>query len=256
LAPFYSEKQLAELDEHRGKLVSQYANLILRFHSRTYRTELGREYAFHGFGRRLNLLRAAIEQVFTVLPPESDAIPGEEENLRATIAIQAFVLNVVGCVDNLAWIWVYERDVKASNGTELDRKSVGLWKREVQATMSVEFRAYLDSRKAWLESINDFRDALAHRIPLYIPPYGVDRSKIEELNRLDTEAHAALLRRDHVSYDRARGAQKRLGNFHPVTMHSFHEQSGHVYFHFQLLNDWLTIEELGLKLLEELDGQS
>ena len=112
--------------------------MILRFQARTYRTERGREYAFHGLGRRLNLLRAAIEQVFTVLPPESDAIPGEEENLSATITIQAFVLNVIGCLDNLAWIWVYERDVKASNGAELDRKSVGLWKREVHATISVE----------------------------------------------------------------------------------------------------------------------
>jgi hypothetical protein len=40
-----------------------------------------------------------------------------------------------------------------------------------------------------------------------------------------------------------------------VITHSFYEPSGVVYFHFQLLSDWLTIEELGLKVLEELDGQ-
>jgi hypothetical protein len=175
--------------------------------------------------------------------------------MKATIAIQAFVLNVVGCVDNLAWVWVYERSVTASNGAELDRKSVGLWKREVQAAMSKEFRAYLDTRKLWFESINNFRDALAHRIPLYIPPYGVEKSKLEEHSRLEDEATAALARGDRVTYDRARDAQRKLGDFRPVITHSFHEQSGVVYFHFQLLSDWATIEELGLKVLEELDNQ-
>jgi hypothetical protein len=82
----------------------------------------------------------------------------------------------------------------------------------------------------------------------------VERSKIEELRRLDEEANAALMRRDHITYKQARDAQKKLGDFRPVITHSFYEQSGTVYFHFQLLSDWLTIEELGLKL-EELDGQ-
>jgi hypothetical protein len=253
---FYSEKQLADLDEQRGKLVRQYLNLVSRYQGRKYLSERGKEYALHGFGRRLNLLRTAIDQVFTALPPERDDIPEIEETLTATIAIQAFVLNVIGCVDNLAWIWVYEKGVKANNGAELDRKLVGLWKREVQATISEKFRAYLESRTAWLDSINNFRDALAHRIPLYIPPYAVGKTKIEELTRLDEEANAALLRRDHVAYDRARDAQKKLGYFRPTVTHSFYEPSGEVYFHFQLLNDWLTIEELGLKVLEELDGQS
>src|SRR5262249_54414608 len=195
-------------------------------------------------GRRLNLLRTAIDQVFTALPPERDGIPEEDEILGATIAIQAFVVNVVGCVDNLAWVWVYEKSVKASNGQELDRKSVGFWKREVQASMSQKFRVYLDERKAWFDSINNFRDALAHRIPFYIPPYGVPNSKLEEHSRLENEASAALVRWDFATYDQARDAQKKLADFRPVITHSFYEQSGVAYFHFQLLCDWLTMEEL------------
>jgi hypothetical protein len=254
-SPFYTEKKLAELDEHRGKLVRQYMNLVFRCQARKYSSERGKEYAVHGFGRRLDLLRTAIDQVFTALPPERDSLPEREEILTATIAIQAFVLNVVGCVDNLAWVWVYERGVKASNGAELDRKSVGLWKREIQTTMSEKFRVYLDERKPWFESINNFRDALAHRIPLYIPPYGVEKSNIEEHNRLEDEATAALVRGDHLTYDGARDAQKKLANFRPVITHSYYEPSGVVYFHFQLLSDWLTIEELALKLFDESDGQ-
>jgi hypothetical protein len=179
--------------------------------------------------------------------------PEREEVLKATVAIQAFVLNVIGCLDNLAWIWVYERGITA-NGAELDPKSVGLWKRHVQQSMSKEFRAYLDSRRPWFDAINELRDALVHRVPLYIPPYVVDKSKINELNRLEQEATAALARGDHAAYDRIRADQEKLGESRPWVTHSFYEQSDPTYFHFQLLCDWLTIEELGLKLLEELDG--
>jgi hypothetical protein len=225
------------------------------FQARTYRSERGREYAFHGFGRRLEILRTAINQVFMALPPEREGIPENEECLKATIAIQAFVLNIIGCLDNLAWIWVYERGVTGKDGAQLNPKFVGLWKRHVQDSMSQQFRAYLNSRKPWFDSITSFRDPLAHRIPLYIPPYAVPKSKLEEHSRLEQEATAALERGDHVTYDRARDDQKRLGEFRPWITHSFHEQSGFVSFHHQLLCDWLTIEELSLKLLEELDGQ-
>src|SRR5262249_27157310 len=103
------------------------------------------------------------------------------------------------------------------------------------------------------DSITGFRDPLAHRIPFYIPPYGVPKSKLEEHNRLEAEANAALVRGDFATYERARDDQMRLAEFRPVITHSFYEQSGVVSFHHQLLCDWLTIEELGLKLLKELD---
>jgi hypothetical protein len=114
--PYFSQRQLAELDEQRGKLVHQYLKLVSLLHTRTYRSERGREYAFHGFGRRLEILRTAIDEVFTALPPEREGIPENEERLKATIAIQAFVLNIMNCLDNLAWIWVYERSVTGKDG--------------------------------------------------------------------------------------------------------------------------------------------
>jgi hypothetical protein len=70
--PYFSQKQLVELDEQRGKLVHQYLKLVSLFQTRTYRSERGREYALHGFGRRLEILRTAIDEVFTVLPPERE----------------------------------------------------------------------------------------------------------------------------------------------------------------------------------------
>ncbi len=40
----------------------------------------------------------------------------------------------------------------------------------------------------------------------------------------------------------------------PLMAHSFHEKARPVYFHGQLLADYATIEELGQKMLEELES--
>ena len=69
------------------------------------------------------------------------------------------MLNVVGCLDNLAWIWVYEKDVTSKNGTELDPKSVGLWRTQVRNSLSRKFQDHLDKREPWFASIKGFRDS-------------------------------------------------------------------------------------------------
>ena len=258
MARNFSEKTLAEIHQHRRKLLSQYAILQLRLQSRNYKTDRGREYASHGFGRRLGILVRAIDQVFTILPPEREDIPEREEVIDATIAIQAFVLNVVGCLDNLAWVWVYEKDVKKTDGTELNPKSVGLWKTHTQVrdSMSSSFRDFLDSRESWFEHIKGFRDFLAHRVPLYIPPYVIRQSNLDEHNRLELEANAALQRGDHEQCDRLRDDQKKLGEFRPWMTYSRYEQAPTIVFHGQLLSDYTTIDEFGSKMIEELDAQT
>lgn len=255
MAAYFSEKQIAELYEGQRKLTGRYLKLQFRIQSRIYRSERGREHAFHGFGRRLGTLVPAVNQVFSALPPELDSIPDREVLESATIAIQAFVLNAVGCLDNLAWIWVYEKDVKSKNGTELDPKSIGLWRPHVRNSLSRKLQDHLDSREQWFESIKGFRDFLAHRIPLYIAPYVVRTSRLDDHNRLEQEATAALQRGDLVEHEQLRENQKRLGEFRPWMRHSFYEQSPAIVFHYQLLADYATIDELGSMLFEELDGQ-
>jgi hypothetical protein len=111
---YFSEEQLEEMHLRRANLPSQYARLQMRFVSRIYKTERGKEFALQGFGRRIGIMVRAIQQVFTILPPERDRddIAARDEVVDATIALQAFVLNVVGCIDNLAWVWVCEKPVR------------------------------------------------------------------------------------------------------------------------------------------------
>ncbi|WP_162901315.1 hypothetical protein [Breoghania sp. L-A4] len=116
----------------------------------------------------------AIDVVFEKLPPELDTIPDRDTVVDATLMIQAFVLNAFGCLDNLAWIWVCEKPVLNARGKELGPLEVGLGpkRRDVRASFSKEFVAYLEKRQDWVDKhLKGFRDSLAHRIPLYIPPY-------------------------------------------------------------------------------------
>ncbi len=192
MAPYFSEKQLMEMNLSRRKVLSRYATLQVSFMSRHYKTERGKEFALQGFGRRMGIMARAVERVFMILPPERDRedVAARHEIEDATIALQAFILNVVGCIDNLAWVWVCEKPVRGRNGEELEVKAVGLWKKHAQVrdSFSTGFREYLESREPWFEYIRGFRDSLAHRIPLYIPLYGVRHSRADEHQRLEKEA--------------------------------------------------------------------
>ena len=155
-----------------------------------------------------------------------------------------------GCIDNLAWVWVYEKGLDK----KIPRKRVGLRKAnaDVRASLRPTFRAYLEARDDWIEYLVDFRDALAHRIPLYIPPGGVPRSKVLEFNQFQRQMNEALSRFDTAEYERLSAEQSKMLVFQPMMTHSLVEAQRLVPFHGQLLSDFLTIEELGNKMLEEL----
>ncbi len=60
-------------------------------------------------------------------------------------------------------------------------------------------------------------------------------------------------RGDDAAYERLSAEQKALAVFNPVMTHSFLEDADFVVFHPQLWTDFSTIEELGQRMLEELD---
>jgi hypothetical protein len=254
---FFGEKDILDLSNGVGDVHRRYNELQGMFLARTYKSARAREFAYHGFCRRLGTLVHCIDKVFTNLPPELDAIPSRDVVVDATIAIQASVLNAFGCLDNLAWIWVEEKPVTDKNGDPLDRVRVGLGKksREVRDSFSSDFVAYLNKRQPWVDYLKGFRDALAHRIPLYVPPFIVDPKHIDEYNRLEEESGAALSRLDLERYEKLQAEQRRLGLYRPWMTHSAGEKARGVKFHAQMLADYLTIDEFGREMLSEIERQ-
>ena len=59
---------------------------------------------------------------------------------------------------------------------------------------------------------------------------------------------------DSDEYDRLEAEQLKLEVFHPVMKHALNKQP--VVFHFQLVRDFLTVEEIAKKVLLELQRGS
>lgn len=252
---YFTPEALADLHQGVEELHDQFADLRERYVLRQFQNAGAREHADHGFSRRLSTLVRCVDRVFEILPPDRADIPTRDETVDATINIQSFVMNAFGCCENLAWIWVLERGVVQPNGAALPAGRVGLGAayQNVRESFSPVFRGYLDGREPWFAHLKDFRDALAHRIPLYIPPHTVAPEDGAQYQALGQAAYAALLHGDLDAEVNLKAEQMALARFQPIMTHSLTAAANVVVFHPQLLADFATINELACEFLTELD---
>lgn len=211
-----------------------------------------REYILHGFLRRFGTIQRCIQNVYSIYPPERSDIPSRDECVDLAINLQSFVFNVFGCLDNLAWVWATERHLTAEAGGTLGPMDISFQKKRLRKTLSPEFCEYLSSLKEWFQYMENFRHALAHRIPLYVPPYTVAPSNADKHDDLERRKNAAIQKRDYDEYERLDAEQTGLGRFTPAMTHSQSESFGFVYFHPQVLADWNTVAEIADKFLAQL----
>lgn len=162
-------------------------------------------------------------------------------------------MNAFGCLENLAWIWVLEKNVRGKRGAELGRYDIGLGKPHVLKSFGPEIKAFLDGNQEWLGNLISFRDGLAHRIPLYIAPYVIEEAAAEQHKALDAAAITAAIAGDQAEYDRLRGQQRALGRFRPWMTHSVYEGAPTILFHKQILHDYVTIDAYGWSVIEEFE---
>lgn len=240
------KRMLAELEQ---QLLAIKA-LELAIISYRYRSEKGEEYGIHGLARRLKTLATATEKIFETIPVDTIIPPFEEERILAEIYIQACYIHTSGSIDNLAHIWVYENGLKKADGSALSGREIGLRPREknhrtVLRSLPAEIREKLVKYKEWLEWLDEYRDSLAHRVPLYIPPYAVAMDKLDRDRATEGGITQAIKDGDVERYDALEEEQKGLRFFKPVIQHSWNEGAlGLPYFHPQMLANNNTILEL------------
>lgn len=252
---YFTDEALADLHREYQTVPEKLAALQHRYLEKDFQQERAKEFAHHGFIRRLKTLARCIENVFALIPPER--VEPVERDIRgdAEINIQTSVFNVFAAADNLAWIWVIEKNVRRPDGTELPETWVGLRQpnRLVRASLPAPLRAYVEGLDAWFDMVDNYRHALAHRIPLYIPPYIVTHDDEARYKDLERRKMQALLGGDLNEHRRVEQEQKGLEIFRPWMQHSFGEGARPLVFHPQLLANFNTIEELGRKFLEALE---
>jgi hypothetical protein len=241
----YTVAQLAQLQNGYFSIALTYQSLLLEYISFSNTHPASSEHILHGFVRRLGTLQRCIQNVYSLYHPERSDTPDRDTCVDLAINLQSFILNIFGCLDNLAWIWVTERHLTNAKGKPLAGILVGFSKDIVRNSFSTEFRDYLNTVKHWFDGLEGYRHALAHRIPLYIPPFGVTSENIARYNELETQKHEAMTHQDFQKYDLLDSDQEKLGKFNPVMMHSYKEEDVcPIYFHFQMLADWNTVVEI------------
>lgn len=250
----FDQEGLEHLQREHREIPGKCQSLVDGFLQRRYENLRAQEFAKNGFLRRLKTLARCVDNVFQILPPDRTELPSQEELSDAAINIQAFVVNVFGSADNLAWIWVHENDLRQDNGMPIPNGWVGLRKRNefIRGSFSLEFREYLGELDCWFRNLENFRHALAHRIPLYVPPYVVPDENLALYRELEGRMGEAFIQQDIAEYDRLSSEQEALAVFNPLMTHSFEENAEYIVFHSQILADYNTIDELGQRILAEL----
>lgn len=245
---YYDSSALMQMYAESSTVEARSARLSYRVITHRFTNPAAHDIAMQGFIRRLNTLTFCVENVFRLMPPESTAATSRRDSYECMINIQAFVFNVFGSLDNLAWILVHEKGI-TDVGKPLRKHAVGLRSQHpaVRAALSPVFDRYLSEKSEWFEQLGGFRDALAHRIPLYIPPTiplenGPEYEKIQHLK----------VSASPEEYDCLDERERKLYCFVPVMQSHTETGTKTINFHPQMLNDFALVTEIANMTLNEL----
>jgi hypothetical protein len=208
-----------------------------------------KEYLLHGVGRRLRIINRCLKNIFSIFPPNRERLLNSEELADLNINLHAFFINVYGVLDNLAWVMIYENKKYA----EIKKRDIGLFNKKMKQLYSKEFREYLHSAsmKRWSKKhLINYRDALSHRIPLYVPPKTLTPEQIQLGKEIDEKIKKSIELDDFDLADKLSNEKEALGSVAPFFTHSFTENGFYTNIHFQILADFNTIDEIIKKYCE------
>jgi hypothetical protein len=203
--------------------------------------EEAREFMGHGVARRLGVIAKAAQNIFSIFPPDRLKPLGRELLEDLNINLHAFVLHVNALQDNLAWTYVSEYGIEVKR-----RQAVSLFGEDLKSRLPRPVQKFLnqESIKKWhKEYSTDFRDALAHRIPLYVPPAQLTAAEGLRSKELNEEFWRRLQSHEFEAAERAQEEQNALGTACPQFAHSLRGASPMV-LHPQVISDGLTALEL------------
>ena len=250
----YTPEAIAEIEEAFAQLPPLKTEITEAFLSHPFTNASSNEFAHNGLARRVATLLQCIENVFHIIPPAQREPVDNEPRHNAEINIHAFVIGVFGSLDNLARIWTLEKDVRNKKGHPLKDGQIGLTPDHeiVRASLKPAMRDYLNGMADWFTYLIGFRHSLAHRVPLYIPPYTVFNSKVDRYNAIQQELWAAISARNYFKIQELELEEKTLTTFRAWIARSANEEPRPVGFHSQLIVDFRTVHEIAMRFIGDL----
>ena len=167
--------------------------------------------------RRIRVLHRCTENIFLIYPifPFERETPLLRDELDdVMINLHAFLVNIFGVLDNLAWVLLYEKKLAHM----MNSADVGLFMGKTQKEFSEKFRVYLNSNqiKRWhTDYLKNYRDALSHRIPPYVPPKSLNSSQKSQIEKIEHELAVAMERKDFIAIDRLNDEEDKIGEACP-----------------------------------------
>lgn len=249
----YTAEQTLEMTEALERWLERESALTNRLFALALPRAEPREMMQHGVSRRLADLTHGIGRVVELMPPQ-DEDPSPRAIRDVTAFLQTHVINTFGVMDNLAWLWSLQARIEGPDGLPLHRNRIGLTPghRDLRRSLSERTRRCLTAADPWFGYLEEYRHALAHRIPLYIPPRTLDDAAAEEFRRLGEPVGREGW--DWARWGEVLNAQRRLGVFQPVMMHSYGEGARPVRFHGQMICDFATVIDVAEHILVDLQA--
>lgn len=256
----YTTEQVEQLNRDKRlastALVKQFRDLAQGL-APTLATEKAQEYLNHGVCRRLKVVARCLDKIFEIFPVDRTQLLNWDEVADIQIHLHAFVININGLLDNLAWVFVCE---KALEGViEGGRQGIGLFKKETQKHLPDELKIHLatERMREWHNRYaKDYRDVLAHRIPLYVPPSMVTTDDVEQYKATERAQMAALLSGDFAGAHQKNLELEALQKVCFTFTHSYSESEMVLYLHPQMIADANTVLELNEKFRKHLGKPS
>lgn len=206
-----------------------------------------RDYLLFGAGRRVSVLRRSLSRIFELFPLRLERPLPFWKLTDVQVYLQAFVINLSGLFDNWAWAFVSFHHLEEDVGGQF---GVGFQRKETQRFLPPGLRDYVMSEQSqrWnADYLKNYRDALAHKIPLYVPPARFTHEENERYWELEREKMAAIHERDFDRIEHTEAEQRELGRPMPAFLHSLGESQEltPILLHPQLIADALTVITFG-----------
>ena len=254
----YSAEQIDHITRGKNKVqvgLSRLQRRLIYEHAPKLKSDRAREYLLQGICRRLSILRRSIDNVFTIFPPCRENLLSDGESGDLEINLHAFAINAYGVLDNIAWVFVYENSLERQ--IQGGRRGVGLFADKTMKHFPERIREYLNGEtlRSWYRDYaKNYRDALAHRIPLYVPPSTLGPKDAERYYEYDTAISKRLAIDDLDNIKQLRDEQASIGSICGAFLHSYSDSDAPlpVMFHAQMLADSNTVMEMiSVVILEE-----
>ncbi|AEF84127.1 conserved hypothetical protein [Treponema primitia ZAS-2] len=255
----YTEDQLNQINNYFFGIPKIYADIVEKICSKEkiVKNNKAREYLIHGVNRRINILNQCIENIFEIYPPDRNTLLGLSNVTTICINLHAFLINVYGIIENLSLFIAYENNLfDPSISEKKQRNKMGLYKKDFYIKLNDNLKNHFSSEKsqAWYnEYAKNYRDALAHRIPPYVPPMELSDEDIKMRNEIEEKINN--YKADGTNYNELHEMLNKtwtIGSPANYFLHSFSEKSKLVPIHIQIINDMITIKEMIFIVLDNI----